>query len=126
MHGRLLFIGVAGFSLGVLLSSFVETPWAAIGFVALVGVIFLLFRFWKKESLYLFVSVLILAAALGMGRTMLQPRALPEGFAPLIGMPTTIEGKAVADPDVRETSQRLTVEIHEGNATTRVLVVASP
>lgn len=126
MEARLLITGVVGFSLGVLSASFFTVPWAGIGFALLMGVLFALFRFWKKEGAYLVAGVLFITVSLGMVRTVLQPSALPDTFRPLIGEVAAIEGIVVADPDVRESSQRLTIEIEDDGVKTRVLVVAPP
>lgn len=117
-------VGVAGFLLGIALASLVPVPWAGAGLAALLGAVFLAFWFWKKAPLYLSAGILMLLAALGIGRTLLAPSAPPDAFAPLIGVPGEMDGVVVADPDIRETSQRLTVEVGKDGATTRILVVA--
>lgn len=124
MQDRLLFIGVIGFTLGTAAQSFFDMPWAATGCIALIGGLFVGFRVWKKESIYLGAGLLLLAASLGIARTELQPSRLPDAFRPLIGEVAAIQGVIVSDPDIRESSQRLTVEISEGGSSTRVLVVA--
>lgn len=126
MHGRVLLGGVVGFALGILVVSFFDMPWASVGFMTLLGALFLFFRFWKKEAVYLVCGVFMLAAALGMARTALAPAMLPEPLRPAIGSEVQITGVIVADPDIREASQRLTIEVHAREETTRVLVVAPP
>lgn len=124
MRDRLLLTGVLGFSLGVLLYSFFSFGWFGICFSVFLGVLFLGLQYWKKNSLYLMVSVLAVTAACGMVRVELVPRTLPEPFLSLIDTAVTIEGIVVADPDIRETNQRLTLEVSREDATTKVLVVA--
>ncbi len=113
---------IVGFAVGILGASLFVISWAALGFLLLIGSILVVFRVWKKESMYAFAGVVVLASVLGAGRALLAPQALPESLRPLIGETLHIEGLIVSDPDVREVSQRLTVAV-EGEET-RMLVVA--
>jgi len=63
----------------------------------------------------------ILAIAIIIVRFERAPSALPEAFAPLIDASDTITGVIVALPDVRETSQRITVELRSGIESTRIV-----
>jgi competence protein ComEC len=54
----------------------------------------------------------------------LQQRMLPTVFAPMLGTSVTLQGVIVGDPDVRETNQRIPVQIREGKEATTILVVA--
>jgi competence protein ComEC len=49
------------------------------------------------------------------------PSELPDAFSPLIDVPDTLTGVIVSLPDVRETTQRVTVEIHRGIQSTRII-----
>lgn len=121
---RLVLVGVVGFALGILLYSFVSFGWSGVSFALFLSLVFLFVRFWKKQGLFLAASIGMLAATLGMARFLLAPSAIPPEFASLFGTRAVIEGVVVADPDLREATQRLTVEVQEEGATTKMLVVA--
>lgn len=61
---------------------------------------------------------------MGAGRVMLVPAALPSEFAPLIGTSVTLEGRVIAEPDIRETTQRVTVDVIQNGAHAKLLAVA--
>ncbi len=116
--------GIIGCACGVLLYSFFDFGWFGVCFFALLGALILSSWAWKKETAYLLVSIFMAGVVCGAVRLELVPRTLPEAFSPLVGTTVSIEGVVVADPDIRETSQRLTVEVVKKGASTRVLVVA--
>lgn len=66
----------------------------------------------------------LLFCALGIARVGSIPSALPDSFVPLLGQRVTLEGVVDADPDIRESSQRVVVRVSQGGADTRTLVVA--
>jgi competence protein ComEC len=136
MGARHLLTGVAGFVLGIFAQSLLSLSWMHVLYVLFLAVVVTTLFIWKRIPLYLLVVVFLVGGALGMARTELAATTLPPEFESLIGVETTIEGIVVADPDLRETSQRLVVELCNptpcqgvtltwaGDATTKVLVVA--
>jgi competence protein ComEC len=124
MGARHLLTGVAGFALGILAQSLLSLSWMHVLYVLFLAVVVTTLFIWKRILLYLLVVVFLVGGALGMARTELAATTLPPEFGSLIGVETTIEGIVVADPDLRETSQRLLVQIKGEPAMTKVLVVA--
>ncbi len=124
MTDRLLFIGVVGFALGILWYSFAEFGLAGISYALFLSALFFVLWEFKKETTYLAIGVLALGVLLGALRTELVSKNLPSEFESFIGSERTFEGKVVADPDIRENSQRLTVEVTGAEGKTNVLVVA--
>ena len=124
MDGRLLLTGVGGFFLGILLYSFSGFGWFSISYALLISALFFILWTHKKEATHLTVGVLALGILLGALRTELVPKTLPDEFQSMVGSERTIEGRVVADPDIRENNQRLTVELKGEKANTNVLVVA--
>ncbi|MCI0597823.1 ComEC family competence protein [Candidatus Parcubacteria bacterium] len=120
---RLLLVSVIGFALGVLAFSLFEFGWSVVVFIFLLGIVFLFFRVRKKSAVFTAASIFMLAAVLGGVRVLLQPSALQDTFVPLIETRTTLEGVIVADPDLREEHQRLTVKVEKEGAHTNILVV---
>jgi competence protein ComEC len=122
MPDTLALVSVIAFACGILAASVLSFPLLA--FLLLLAAGFSLAWFFGKRDAYLLPAVVLLCLALGGARTLLAPATLPNAFAPYVGSPVTLSGTIVADPDIRETNQRLTVFVHQGSATTRVLVVA--
>jgi competence protein ComEC len=110
---------VLGFLLGIVLAALVS-PVPATLFFLLLALAFSLLRFLQKKPLYAALAVLSIAASFAALRVSLMPSSVPEAFLERTGSETVIEGKIVADPDVRETTQRIVIEA-EG---ARVLAVA--
>lgn len=126
--GRLLLFACAGFALGLLAASLGGLPPIAAAFPGLLALAFSLLWLSGRAPLYAALCAFFICASLGMARVSLAPLSLPDAFLPLVGAETEIEGVVVADPDIREQHQRLTVRI-EGNQgdtliSTNVLVVA--
>jgi competence protein ComEC len=117
------FISVLGFSGGVMLESLLPLHAPAFFFLLLLAVLSLALSRLRAEREWLLVALLLSAAALGAGRTMLAPHALPQHFAQYVGGDATFEGVVVRNPDVRETSERITVRVAEAGETTSVLAV---
>lgn len=63
----------------------------------------------------------MLAAVLGAGRMLFVPQTLPDAYVPLVGEEVVLEGIVIAEPDMRETSQRVLARVPQTN----VLAVAS-
>jgi competence protein ComEC len=71
-------------------------------------------------------GILSIAFAVGLMRISSVPTVISPAFEPLMGTMTEVSGTIVAMPDVRETSDRLTVELRIGNDTTRIIAAAPP
>lgn len=121
---RFAFAGVIGFSLGILVATLYDGSWLFVWYAVFLSALLATLYFSKRASVFLLVSVCLLGAAVGIGRTAFVPTTIASSFASLVGTETEIEGVVVADPDLREQTQRLTVEITEEEETTRILVVA--
>jgi competence protein ComEC len=123
MTNRLALSGVVGFSLGVFVASLVPAHLALLGFLALLGASFFALFVLLKERVCLVATVFCLLAALGVGRVLIAPSELPESYRAQIGNEVTLSGTIVAPPDIRETTQRLTLETGIGGEKTRVLII---
>jgi competence protein ComEC len=124
MVDKLVILGVLGFVSGILCRSFIFIPWSAVLFVALLScVLFLLYSF-RRAFLYLCIAVVLAGTMVGLARTELAPSDLPSVFGNLVGTEQSVEGRVITAPDVRETSNRIVVEIEEDGIRTRLLAVA--
>lgn len=125
MRDTLLFAGLLGFLSGILCRSFFFFPWQALVFVLLLAsILFLAWVMVHRRILYLVCAVVLLSAFVGAGRVMLAPSSLPETFASRVGTEIMLEGVVQAEPDIRETTQRVAVEVEDSGQRTKVLVVA--
>jgi len=78
----------------------------------------------RSIGLYVLIGGFLVGVAFGTLRVRLVPLDLPQPFQPLIGNSVTLTGTVVALPDVRETSDRLTVEVESAGARTRIIASA--
>jgi competence protein ComEC len=124
MPDTLALVSVIAFACGILAASAVPFSWPVVAFLILLAAGFSLAWFWGRRDIYLLPAVVLLCFALGSGRMLLAPQTLPEAFAMQLGSPITFTGTVISDPDVRETNQRLTIEVRTVNSTTKVLAVA--
>jgi len=124
MKDTLALTSVLGFAGGILIASALPLPVPVSAFLILLAAGFFIAWFFGRRDAYLIPACFLLLFAFGMVRTDAVPRALPPTFASSLDAPVALEGVVVTDPDLRESNQRLTVEVREGNAQTRVLAVA--
>lgn len=124
MHGRLFSAGFVGFASGIACRSLFHFPWQALGFILLLAALFLFVWQGKRRLSYLACAIALTGSVLGIGRVMLAPAGLPEAFVPLLETKATLEGTVVAEPDIRETTQRITIEIEGAGERATVLAVA--
>ena len=125
---------VGGFAGGVFVRSLTEGNAAAVFFVLAAG-IFGAFYFFKRhpqhqksfgagQVFYTLAIAVCLSASLGATRSALSESPLPEHFIAELGERVQYGAVVVADPDVRDSTQRVQVEVTDGGATTRMLAVA--
>lgn len=126
MQDRLALAALFGFAVGVLIASVLSFPFAFVALASLLSAGFFIAWFFGRRDAYLYPTLFLLLLALGAGRTLLAPRTLPPAFLPMLANPVSLAGTIVADPDRRESSERITVAIVEGNVRTKVLAVADP
>ena len=92
-------------------------------FLAFLAAAFFALRFARASATLLLVSLFFGGASFGVLRTTLMPSELPRAFAPLLDTSVMLDGKVVANPDVRETANRLTLLVERDGARTNVLAV---
>jgi competence protein ComEC len=120
----LFFTGIVGFILGVLFFSFVPFTWVHVVFVLILTGTFFVLWFVQKARIYFVLFLCLGALSLGAFRISLVPNDISVQFQNLYNTSVSLEGEVISSVDVRETSQRITIEIKEGEAHARVLVVA--
>lgn len=118
-----LFLVAIGFSLGALSRSLFVYDVVALGFVAILVTIFIIAWAITRFNAYAFATILLISALAGSGRAVLAIESLPSTFAPLVGSEVSFEGRVATEPDIRETSQRITVRVENTGEVTRLLAV---
>lgn len=124
MPKKLALLALTTFVVGIGLGSLVFVSALFLCFILLLSAGLFFAWFFARRLSYLILALILAGTVLGVGRVALAPRALPEAFRPLIDMRVERTGTIVADPDVRESTQRIPVELTEGDSHTRILVVA--
>ena len=114
----------AGFVSGLGLRSLFVFGWQVVVALLVLALIFVGVRYVKPRPRFTLAILFFIAAALGMVRASFADTPLPSNFASHIGERVQYAGTIVADPDVRENSQRITLQISRGGETTRMLAVA--
>ena len=118
-QSKLLYAGIVGFGLGVVLRSSVDLGIAFTLFIMLLAVVLTAFSFVRSQ--YVFVAIALLFLSLGLFRADIAfNRTGDPGLLQKVGTHVQIDGEIVAEPDVRDTHQRLVVLTSQG----RLLVLA--
>ncbi len=112
-----------GFSLGALVRSLYVYGLAAVGFAGLITLVFLAAWLMVRDPRYALGALFLASAVFGSLRAAVADESLPDTFAPLIGTEAVLEGRVAAEPDVRETSQRITVLVEKDGQETAILAV---
>lgn len=124
MTERLLIAGVLGLMSGIACRSFFVVSLPLVLLIGLLSCLGLFVAQYYRVRYVLIGVTFLFLFVLGVVRVSFMPSALPDTFASLLGKSVTLEGVVDADPDVRETSQRVTVLVSQDGVETRTLVVA--
>lgn len=124
MAGNVLCASIA-FVLGILYGSVFRAPWAIAAFVLLISALSFFCWLLRKRRAYLLVALCLCSFVLGHWRVAVVPRTIPEPFRQFLESEIALEGIVVADPDVRETNQRVSIRVELDEAITTVLAVAT-
>ncbi|MFA5023149.1 MAG: ComEC/Rec2 family competence protein [Candidatus Paceibacterota bacterium] len=115
---------VVGFVGGVLLNSFIDFGWALIGLFFILTLAFgVLFLFHDKSKFFAVIALVCFGFVLGSFRYIIFSSSADNNY--FFSQPSTV-GIITADPDRRDNTTRLVVELHPSTSlrvTTRVLVV---
>lgn len=119
MQNKIFYAGGFGFGLGVLVRSFIAINFYFTIFLGILVGIILLFSYFAKLKWGMIAGLFVIFAALGVARFHISDVEVPvvsEDSEP------ALTGIIVDDPDIRETNQKLTVEIEDG---TKILVTTN-
>lgn len=118
-----LIVVVFGFASGVFLKSVFSFGWPPIIFILILAALFSAAHFLKPRRAYLLGAVFCFCIALGAGRAALADTPAPDAFLRDIKHRVSYEGIVVGDPDVREKSQRIALEVRAGDDAVGILAV---
>ncbi len=123
MREWLALASLLGLIAGIALESVLRIPLPGLLFLLLLSAGFFFAWFFGRRDSYLFPALFLLLLSLGGIRTLLVPVAPSPVFASLIGERVTLPGMVVADPDLRETRKRITIEVREGRERMRIIAI---
>ena len=112
----MILAGVSGFILGIAIGSFVSLNiWYFIALGILTGIVFVYKFFVNEEDRYVLIlgTFLLLGIFCGMGRMYFSDLNQVSQLDIFANQKISAEGIVVAEPDVRETNTKLTVELHQ-------------
>ncbi|MHB8860436.1 MAG: ComEC/Rec2 family competence protein [Minisyncoccota bacterium] len=116
---------VSGFASGIFIRSLFVFGWEPIVFVFILAGIFVGARFLTEpRRAYSLGALFCIFIALGMARAMVADSPLPSVFAHDLKHRVSYDGVVVADPDVRDASQRIEIRVSSGDSSTVLLAVA--
>lgn len=124
MRDAFLIAGGVGWASGIIAYSLFPFFWQVAIAILLVAVACATIAFARGSVVGALVACFCVVFLLGTWRTASMPQALPSALVPLLDTAVSFTGVVAAEPDIRESSQRVQVRIqHEGQETT-VLAVA--
>lgn len=124
MNRTVILAGGIGFVSGIACRSLFQYDWHLLAlFVTLALLLYGAARMYRAQS-YVLLSVFLLFVALGSGRVLFADREVPLVFREDVAEVVSYEGVVVADPDIREVSQRVVVRVVKEEEDIRLLVVA--
>ncbi|HUY62625.1 MAG TPA: ComEC/Rec2 family competence protein [Candidatus Paceibacterota bacterium] len=112
-----------GFSSGVALRSIFIFGWPPIVFALFLALLFAGMRALMPRRAYAIGAVFCLALALGMLRAAIADTPLPAAFADDLRHRVSYDGVVIADPDMRDASQRVTLRVAAHGTTAKMLAV---
>ncbi len=114
---------VSGFIGGVGVRSIFYFEWEPTAFVLILAALCAAFAFLKPRRVYMVGALFFIFVVLGMVRASLADTPAPDAFMRDLRHRVSYEGVVTADPDVREKSQRIALEVRSGESTVGMLAV---
>lgn len=117
-------VTILGFFLGIVLFSFTPLSWFLIVTLALLAGIFIMLAHFRRAQAFFLSALFFVGAGIGGFHANTAHGTLPLVFVSKLDTEVSLVGKIVKEPDIRETTARLTLLVEEEGIETRVLVVA--
>lgn len=113
-----------GFASGIFFRSLFSFGWPSFLFVCFLSILFFLFSFLKERRAYSLGALFFLFLLLGVFRATVSETAPPDTFLRDVRHRVSYQGIVSADPDVRDSNQRVELRITSDGAHTKMLAVA--
>ena len=120
---NLLIVAIAGFASGIVLRSLFIFGLPAIGFIALLGLLFIGSWFFTSQRIFAVLGICLIALSLGAARFHIADTPPQAVFLADLGESVSYEGTVSAEPDIRDSTQRITVIVEKGDQRTKVLAI---
>lgn len=122
MQNRIFYAICFGFIFGVFLRSFVFIDFYLIVLFSVISFgMFLFFTLISKNKWPIIISIFIFTFSLGILRFHLTDKSALHIFESQVGQKVSFSEIIVDEPDIRENSQKLTIEVSEGKTRTKIL-----
>jgi len=123
MNNKFFYILVAGFTLGILFSSFLKLGFSFFLFLLILSVLVFIFGYFlaQRRSTIILLAIFILSLALGILRYEIKDIHLTDSLAPLVGQKIILTGIITDEPNIKDKSAQLTVIKETGE---KVLIMA--
>jgi len=126
MRDKIFYLICFGFIFGVLLRSFIFINLYLVGFFLLISFFsFLFFIFISRNKIIIPFCIFIFSFSLGILRFHTSDVSALEIFESKVGEKAELQGKIMDEPDIRETNQKLLVQVKFGKEKSKILVTAS-
>lgn len=125
MRSYTFFLVAGGFALGIFFRSLYVLGLPIMGFLIFIALITGTAWLFVRRPLYALVSLVLIAAVLGMVRVSVIPMQLPSTFTQNLGATISLTGTVVAAPNIREKNQHIIVAVSKENEHTRILAITS-
>jgi competence protein ComEC len=123
MRGALLYGSISAFAIGVIAQDFVEVSLSIRWLLFFVACSSLVFAALNQSLRGAMIGCLSLFFLMGILRMAYHTQSQPLVSQNVFDMPITLEGRVFADPDVRETTTRLSVEVSLNHVRTKIIAV---
>ncbi|MFA6414423.1 MAG: ComEC/Rec2 family competence protein [Candidatus Paceibacterota bacterium] len=114
---------VSGFASGIFFRSLFIFSWEPVVFVLILAALCAAFAFLKLRLAYSLGAAFFICVALGAGRAAIADTPAPEAFMRDVKHRVQYEAVVVGDPDVREKSQRIAIEVPDDGGAVGMLAV---
>jgi competence protein ComEC len=121
---NVLLSATAGLVCGIALRSHFEIGWELVLFAAIIAALFLGAAFFAPRTAYVLSGIAVLFFGVGLWRMANTDTPPPSAFWRDIRQKISYEGVVAADPDLRDTNQRVQVRVSRDRQTTTILAVA--
>jgi competence protein ComEC len=124
-QSRPFYTFVSTFLIAIVIGTFVSLPKSVLIVLFLAGITCIYLYKRVSHEYYLYIGLTLLSCSLGLLRLSYAEREIPKNFETFIGGRIFFSGLLVSSPDIRESGERIIIEVSDEGATTKILAVVS-